>query len=221
MSSDPGLRAKAMLDGYLLSAADPNEVGVRRREIKTIVESGMLERREFLAMPEDGGPHRAWKHEFTFRYAAIRECYDLVEDILSGPGPFELAIFKPVHLTYVGDGTRSEFVLPWPVALQAYPGSLPLSDARLAPAVRVGMAGATLTYAAVDVVTFAGTPPAGTVWFLDGATSRRFKLPAAPALDAEVKAHVIPVFSVLEREENEKRYTSPTREPRDIVLVEV
>lgn len=220
MTSSPGVRAKAMLAGQLLAGATPTEIGVRRRELKTLHESGSLERREFLAWQEDGYPHRAWKHEFTLRYAAIRTCYDLVEEILSGPGPFDLVIWKPVHLTYIGDGARSEFLLPWPVAGQYYAGPLPLDAAKLAPVVKVGLAGAELTYAAVDATTYAGTPPAGTVWFLEGAAGRSFKLPSAPAADAEVKARIIPVFSVLERGETEKRYTSPTREPRDIDLVE-
>lgn len=220
MSSTPGIRAKVMLDGVALAGAMPTEIGVRRRELKTVQESGQLERREFLAWQEEGYPYRAWKHEVTLRYAAIRACYDLVEEILSGPGPFELVIWKPVHLTYIGDGARSEFLLPWPVALQYYTGPLELAAAKLAPVVKVGLAGSPLTYAAVDAATYAGTPPAGTVWFLEGPTGLSFKLPEPPAVDAEVKANIIPVLSVLEREESEKRYTSPTREPRDIVLVE-
>lgn len=209
-----------MLAGQLLVSASPTEVGVRRRELKTLHETGQLERREFLAWQEDGFPYRAWKHEFTLRYSAIRECYDLVEDILSGPAPFELVLWKPVHLTYLGDGARSEFFLPRPVALQYYAGPLALDDAKLEPVVKVGLDGTPLDYAAVDAATYAGTPPAGTVWFLEGPQGLSFKLPSAPAADAQVKARIIPVFRVLEREETEKRYTSVTREPRDLVLVE-
>lgn len=220
MTSYPGIRAEPRLADALLTGAQPASVGVRYVDVKTIHETGRLARREFLAFQEDGLPYRLRKREFTLRYTAIRDCYDLVEEILAGPGPFDFVMWKHEHLVYLGDGVRTEFTLPWRVAAQvvtSLPGALPA--AKIQPVVKVTRTGAELTYSAVTAGTYAGTPTAGNVWFLEGA-GLTFKLASAPALDAQVHVRYVPVFEVLERGESEKTYTSPTREPRDIVLVE-
>jgi hypothetical protein len=207
-----------MLDGVLLAGAQPNEVGMRRRQVKTIHETGDLERREFLAYQDAGYPDRLWKREFSLRYSAIRDCYDVVEQILAESGPFTCALWKMEHLAYSGDGARLEFFLPFEVACQVI-SPLPIEAAKIQPVVRIGRDGTPLTYAAVAAATYAGTPPAGTAWFLEG-SGLAFKVPSAPAAGAKVHVRFAPLYEVLEREETEKRYVSPTREPRDIELLE-
>ncbi|MCL4839193.1 MAG: hypothetical protein KJ058_14660, partial [Thermoanaerobaculia bacterium] len=63
------------------------------------------------------------------------------------------------------------------------------------------------------------TTGAGEVWF-DTETPRQ-AVATATAAGETLHVRLVPLFSVVEAPENEKRLASVLREPRDLVLVEV
>jgi len=217
-TSYTGTRVPPTLAGWPLEGIAASETLVRYREMKTVQESAGGSRQEQLLARVAGYPVRTKKREFVFRYAHVRDKYDLIEQILAAAGPFTLTVWKFEHFAFAGDGARLEFLLDHDLAADydAVPAAL---VGKIDPEVKVELDGTPLTYTPVATATFdAGTPAAGLVWFeTDG---RRIKLPAAPAAGETVHCRFVPRFEVVEQADHEKRYASPLREPRDIVLLE-
>lgn len=218
MATPVGAPPCVTLAGYDLTGVAAQEVAVKATQVKTILEGGALVRREHLAYREPGYPVRLVKHDFTIRYEQLSKRIDRVEAILAGAGPFTFCLWKAVTLQYVGDGARSEFFFDWPVAVHTLTPPNGLAAALYEPIVQVAIDGTPLTYSAQVAGTYAGTPASGNVWFLDD--GQAFKLPTAPAAGSLVVARIVPLFSVLEAPLTDKRYQSPLREPRDLMLVE-
>lgn len=200
----------------------PNE---RRRELKTIVEGGPGVAQEQLAWRAAGYPVRTYKRSWTFPIQHIKDFYDQIEEILSGPSPFEFCFWKLTHHCYISDGVRTEFFLPHAggVAtdtLIARGGSAPELNTEFLPVVKLGLAASPLTYTKVDSATYATGPATGNVYFLENAAS--FKIAAAdvPAAGEEIFARYVPLYLVMEGGNLEKRYPDNAREPRQLDLLE-
>ena len=221
MSAPPGAPPCVTLAGYPLVGIAAPQVEVKRREIKTVVESGNGSAREHLAHRDPGYPVRTHRYSFRVAYSHLREKEGLIEGILSGPGPHTFCLWKPEHLRYTPDGVRQEFYFDRPVAIHTLTPPSGYSSAVYAPEISFGLTSvdAVLTYAVVSEGTYgAGSPPTGTVWFVSGA--RKFKLAAAPAAGSVLVARIVSLYSVLEQPDVDKRYSRPIAEPRDLNLVE-
>lgn len=208
------------LEGVDIPIATQQPVA-RRRELKSILESGPGGAREQLAWQPAGYPVRTYKMRFTLTWAHLRGYYDQVEEILAGAGPFAFCFWKPVHLRYLGDGVRVEYFLPHELGVATDTLTTPPGGASIIPflpVVKIGLSSDPLTYSKVDATTYATGPSAGNVYFLAGGT--KFKLPSAPAAGAAIVVRYVPLYAVFEVEASEKRYTDPIREPRAIELVE-
>lgn len=213
-----GLVARPYLAGHALTLSSPEAVEETVEEVKTIAESGNLRRREVLAHQAAGLPIRRELRTWTLRYRHLRGDLDLVERILSGPGPFSLCLWRPAWVCYRGDGSRVEFSLPWAPASPTLtpPNGLPAS--LFDPAVRLGVLGTPLAASVVDSATYATGPGVGEAQFLEA--GRSFKLEAAPGADTLVYARLVPLFYALQVPRHDKRLRQVAVEPRDIVLVE-
>lgn len=218
-ASPTGLPAPPTLGGYNLTGASAAEVAVRFREMKTLRTAADGGTREQLAYLGEGLPIRSRKRTFTLRYAHLRSVYDLVEEILAEAGPHTLCLWRFEHLAYAGDGSRTVFTLPWQPAIHSLTPPNGQPESRYQPAAKVGIAGTELTYVEkTEAELDAGTPGAGEVWF--DTETPRCKLATAPAAGETLHVRLVPLFSVVESPESEKRLASVLREPRDLVLVE-
>ncbi|MEO7973271.1 MAG: hypothetical protein ABIU84_06750, partial [Thermoanaerobaculia bacterium] len=161
----------------------------------------------------------AWQ----LRFQHLRDFYDLVEDILAGPGPFDFCFWKLVHQRYTGDGARVEFFLPHPggVATDTLTAPSSISITPFLPVVKLGLAATPLTYTKVDAGTYATGPATGNVYFLEN--SDRFKVAVAdvPASGDPVVARYVPLYQVVEGGASDKSYSDNVREPRAIELQEI
>lgn len=206
------------LNGVMLKLASKAPIE-REREVKSILEGGPGGAREHLAWRPAGYPIRTFQRRWQLTWDHVRDFYDLLQEILVGPAPYELCIWKMTHHVYTCDGARAEFFLPHALGsatdwLTVQPNTRPVAEQL--PVVKLD--DTELTYDNVDLATYAGTPPAGTVWFLN--QGARFKLPAAPDAGAVLVARYVPLYRVLRASSGDKRYDNPLREPLAIELVE-
>lgn len=215
-----GALGPPILAGQVLDQAAVFEEDIRERRIKAVPVLANGDRREVHVHSGAGFPLQKVKRDVTLRYQHLRGHLDLVEEILSAPGPHDLVVWKRIHPSFAGNGWRKEFFLYHRIAnhLHALPSTLP--SAPLAVEVRVGLAGAALTVLEKSQVDYdAGSPASTEAWFLDG--GEKFKLGAAPADGARVYLRMVPILEMFEDVETERRYRAGTiREPRDIQLVE-
>jgi hypothetical protein len=232
MSSPVGVPTYPTLDGvHLEGISGPEAIERRAVAVKSIVESATAKRREQVRYWGAGYPAQKVVRSFTIKYGHLTPAwYDRIETLLAIPGTHRFVFFWKVEtVTYAGDGTRSEFYLPWEVAIDTLSPPQGLSADRFEPVVQIWIRaaetdpwteGATLTYYAKNAVDYAaGTPAAGTVWFLEG--GEQFKLNSAPSSGDWVVCRVVPVFEVLVGQESGTQYQMRSREPRDITLLEV
>jgi len=219
MASPTGLNAPPTLAGRNLTGASASEVQVRFRELKTVRTAADGSAREQLAYLGEALPIRAKKRTFTVRWAHLRDIYDLVEEILAESGPHTLCLWRFEHLAWQGNGSRTTFTLPWQPAIHSLtpPNGQPAS--RYQPVAKVGIDGTDLTYVAKTAAELAaGTPGAGEAWF--ATDEPQVKVATAPAAAEVLHVRLVPLYSVVESPESEKRLASVLREPRDLVLVE-
>ena len=219
----PGIVAAPTLDGVHLKAA-PQVTRWRIDELKTLHALPVAsEQRTWwgevaLEHPDWMVPTRRVKHHVSLEYQHLRGIYDQVEEILAAPGPFSLAIWKPMTLTYQADG-RVEGWLPWRQAVDVVGAPPKLQASKFEPTVKIGRTGEPLAIVSKDSASFAGTPPDGEAWFLE--SDQRFKVAAPPG--ALIFVRLFPIFGVFEEASVARDYDgrTPFREPRSIRLVEV
>ncbi len=211
--------ACATLAGVALEEAPATEWSVRRRQHKTVRQGATGRRRQQLATTEAGGPALQITRTFTIRWQQLGKLRDTVEEILAEPGPHTLSLWRPEFLAFPGDGARTEFLLPWPLATDFLtpPGGLDVE--RFAPVVKVSRQGQELFPVSKAPGEYAeGPPDPGEVWFLR--QGRAFKIAAPPAAGETVYARVVPLFEVFEAEETEAAFSDPVSEPRSLILLE-
>jgi hypothetical protein len=215
------------LDGFTLKGADTSQWVVRHTSARGVQRAMNGSSREGLLTPAPGYPSVQRKIEVTFEWASLGAMRPDLEELLSVPGVHELVIWRTEIVSWLCDGVRREFFLPWKVARHVVepdnaPGTdqttnLPFGD----PLVKVGRDGATLTYSAENGATYASTDPAeGAVMFL--ANGQRFKLEEAPTAGSRIYARIIPLYRVLRSgEPSEKSLRDAMREPARETLIEV
>jgi hypothetical protein len=206
------------LDGlHLLGAAADSWEIVETELVGTIRMANGSTREQRLAPDPDGPVIRRW-YGITLDYRHLGALADQVEARLAFPGPHTLTVWKHVTLGYLADGTRSEWLLPWPQAphLLTPPAGAP--SARFAPTARLTWEGPPLTAVETDAYDTT-TPSAGECCFEKG--SRRFKLAEPPAAGTRLVLQVVPLFHMVTAAEDlARRYRDWIREPRRIALVE-
>ncbi len=218
--SSPALRARMVLDGQPIEHPTASW-DVAFKDQKIVHELATGDRREQVAEPPAGHPTLKRKRVFTHGWTNLGAAKDQVELLLAGPGIHELILWRPEYLQWLGDGERSEFVLPngWILATDAAlpPGGV--TPSTFDPRIHIGIDGTDLTYVSQDQATYdAGAPNAGEVWFL--ASSDRFKLSAAPAQGALIYGRVVPRYLVYQDGSQSVRLDGPVKEPRELRLLE-
>lgn len=220
------LPADPTLDGVRLSGAKTAEWIIRSPEVRGIVRSLTGEPREGLLAPVAGYPAITRRTEVTFRWDALGSMRPTVEELLGVPGVHELVVWRAEFRNWYCDGVRREFFMPWRLALGLVdmpdgPAIDPATGLTFGePLVKVGRAGATLTYDSVDASTYATTDPgAGEVMFLQGGS--RFKLETAPSAGERVYLRAIPIYRVVRSADvDEKSFQNVMREPHRVTLLE-
>lgn len=221
MSSPTGFIGMTLEGEHIdLAIQAPTE---RRQELKTLLEGGAGALQEQLAWRAAGYPVRTFKRTWQIPIANLRTSYDLVENILAGPGPFDFCFWKLTHHRYLGDGARVEFFLPHAggVATDTLTPPGGASVTAFLPVVQLGLAATALTYTKANAGAYATGPSTGNVYFLEN--SDRFKLAAAdvPAPGDNIVVRYVPLYQVVEGTATDKRYGDNAREPRSIELREV
>lgn len=224
-----GMVAPPTLDGVHLERA-PSSTTLRTIDVRSVHETAAGGRREqrswwgeaALSNPGCLLPLRRFRHEIAVDYANLHD--ERVEERLALPGPHELAIWKPVTLTYAGDGQTREMWMPWRLAADVVtlPPGLTADHVGARPRVKLGFDGDPFAEVAQDAAAYAaGNPAAGEVWFLTG--GQKFKLDAAPAAGELVVARVMPLLRVLDETDTPRQYTRDRlfAEPRSLLLREV
>lgn len=191
-------------------------------EYRVVRDTPTGERSERLTAQPPGFPMIKRKRRVDLEWSSVGDSREHVERIAAVPGEHLLILWRYEQLAYICDGARALFHLPvrWTLAVDQVAPPDGLSAARFEPRVMVGVAGAVLTYAAVDDATFdGGSPPAGTAWFrkLGG----DFKLEAAPASGTIVYARVVPEYTVFHTPPPPKTLDKPNREPAVLTFLEV
>lgn len=215
-----GFKAPPTLDGYHLAGYSPEQLTVRPRELVEHVRAKSGAMREGRPRRDPDLPLVAVKYTITLDWRHLGAHTRPVASRLAEPGPHDFALWKHEFLAYRGDGSRTEFRLPWRQAVHVYAPPEGQSAARFAMEVRLGHDGAELPVEDRDTAAYeAGAPAAGAVWAeVDGV---RFKLGTPPAAGTIVSVAVVPLFRVFHGSEGgDRQYRSPAPEPRRIVLEE-
>lgn len=218
----PAIPAHPLLDGVVLtvSAAEWRIQPVAARTVRERAGGGW---RETFAVTGPDLPPVGVVRRFGMRWEHLRELRQTLAELLAVPGEHTLILWRPEELAWIGDGIRSEFRLPngWTLALDsaAPPGNVP--PAGFEPAVRITRTGTPLDVTrGVSQAAYDTGPPAGECYFLAGAGA--FKLGDVPGSGEAVHATVHPVYRVLrDAEMPQKALTGPTREPEELLLVEL
>ena len=224
-----GMVAPPTLDNAHLEHAPSSTVlrTIDSRSVRETATGGRREQRTWWgeAALENPGrlvPAKRLRHEVGVDYDNLRD--QRIEERLAIPGPHDLAIWKPVILSYRGDGVTREYWVPWRLAIDVGtpPPGLTAEHVGALPQVKVGLEGEPLTYVSADAATYdEGQPEEGEVWFLTG--GQVFKLDAPPASGAWVLARVMPMLRVLDETDSARQYTKDRlfKEPRNLLFREV
>lgn len=223
----PGALGPPVLGGHLLDQANVFAQDFTEQVAATVVTLGRGRRREAIAYQGAGNPLKRIRYDLVLRYAHLGPHLDLVSEILSLPGPHDVVVWKRVHPSYAGDGSRVEFTLPWRVATDVYslliPPGLQTAEPFLQPGARIaarGVLGGALTVTVEDQATYdGGSPGAGEAWILEG--GQTIKVGTVPTSSQFLHVKLVPVLEMFERPESQRSLPAGTmREPRDIALME-
>lgn len=230
MTDSPrGALGPIYLAGQLLDKVAVGDQDFTPHEQRETVTLGRGATREALAYQGAGYPMVGVKHRLGLPFTNLGTQYDLVEELLAVPGPFEVVVWKRAHPVYAGDGDRATFYLPTYVRdhfdlTLPVPGPLQSAESleQLAVEVRIGIAGGTsLTPLVKSSGDYAeGEPDAGEAWFLD--QGREFKVGTVPNFGERLYVRYVPIYSMHKEAAPQSRRYQPgsTREPLDLVLVE-
>lgn len=224
-----GMVAPPTLDGVHLTQA-PSSTTIRPIDARAVRETATGGRREQRtwwgeAAIENPGrllPLRRIRHEVEVDYANLFD--DRVENVLALSGVHDLAVWKPVTLSYRGDGQTRELWIPWRLAVDVFglPPGLNAEQVGAAPHVQIGLEGDPFLTATVDAATFDGGPPeTGEALFLQG--GQLATLGDVPAAGEVVLVRVMPVLRVLDETDAARQYDSRKlfTEPRNLVFREI
>lgn len=213
------------LDGHLLDKVSINDQDFTPRKLRDSAVNVRGAAREGLAYQGAGYPLIGVKHSLVIRFSNLGKQFDLVEELMAAPGPHDVVVWKRARPQYAGDGDRTTFYLPTPVALDfvTVPGALfaSLSANQLSREVRIGIAGAPLDVLVKNSVDYAAsTPAADEAWFLE--EGLEFKLGVVPLSGERVFVRYVPILSMIEEGSTPSRKYGPgqLREPLDLALVE-
>jgi len=216
------------LAGHLLdkvAVGDQDFTTVEQRETVTL---GRGATREALAYQGAGCPMVGVKHRLGLPFTNLGTQYDLVEELLAVPGPYDVVTWRRAHPVYAGDGDRATFYLPWYATLDFYtvPGMLfsALTGGQLSTEVAVGDDPSSATSLAVvpkDQADYdAGEPDTDEAWFLN--EGQEFKVGAPPEFGERLYLRYVPILSMFKEAAPQSRRYQPggVREPLDLALVE-
>ena len=226
-----GMVAPPTLDDLHLGTS-PQATTVRTTEAKSIVESAgghAVEQRTWwggpaLTWPDHLVPERRLRHRFEIRYDNVPDLRALGKR-LARSGPHDLVVWRPVVLSYVGDGVATRGWIPWrragdvvatPPTGRTFPqvGAVPTAELDDDDETELNV----VVKPAADYE--AGTPVAGEMW-MDQA-GQTWRLGQPPDAAARVFVTVVPVLSVLDDSAAGVDYTNRRlfTEPRHLVFVE-
>lgn len=224
MAQGGGFVAKPTLDGTQLTKISPEAFVETAMPKANVVELATGKRRLQSTYWGAGYPDRKLVYSWQVRYAHLRDQRRLVNWLLAKGGTHTLTVWRHVELAYEGDGTRSEYYLPWRHA--PYVETAPAEDASFSrlglfattdPADQTGLTVVSKTTAQYD----GGTPASGELWADNEATATfRVKLNAALADGTILYISMVPRFTVVEAS-SEQQQLGPVREPKGILFQEV
>lgn len=218
-----GIAKGIIFGGQVIDLANITEMEVKVLKTQGLVPTAGGDQREGRWFSGPEYPLTKEKRMFKIDYAHLRGDYDLVEEICSGPGPYDLVTWKRIHPQYAGNGSRVAFKLYHQIATYAYTPPAEFPAERFAVEVRVGTLGSTTDLTVLEksqAAYDAGTPGASEVWFITDGVD--FKVGTAPTAGQRLFVRMVPIYSVFEAPESERDYPngSTIREPRSLELVE-
>jgi len=213
------------LAGKLLDKVAVGDQDFTAEKLKEVVTMPSGGAREAIRYQGADMPMLGLRHRLVLHFSDLGSQYDLVQEILSAPGPYEVVVWKRVPCVYAGDGDRVSFTLPWYVrdhfaADLPVPGGLQAGAGSIAVYARVGLSGDPLTVLHKSAVDYAaGEPAANEAWFLEGGLE--FKVGTPPEPGARLYVRYVPILPMFEEAAGSKRYpVGSVREPLDLALVE-
>lgn len=186
-----------VLNGYSLSVARVSDYSVTPEVIGAPVRLSGGSMREMAQEWGDGLPDRLVRYAFAVRWEWLRTAGSIVDCIRSRPGNRTWCDWRRVTISYTGNGSRTEWTLPWPLATEE------LADPPSSPAGEIDPQATTdpadfsvLTVIPQDSATYAaGSPSAGEVWI--DSESRLVKVESLAA-GTVLYLRFVPLFLVVE-----------------------
>jgi len=231
MTTTPGgILSPIALDGVQLDQAGETEIAVREpsRALPQVAGGGRREERVWwgapaLAYPTSLVPERRLVIDVRVQYSHARAAdRATIDELVAAPGVHELAPWKAITITWLGDGSRDICWAPWTRADELLSVPSLLQGGKADPQVKITRAGTALTVSSQDTATIDGvsSPAAGLAWW--ETAGQRIRLPSVPASGERVYCTWFPILAVyLGTEDDRRRYTGqrPLAEPRDLVFV--
>lgn len=229
--SDPTGFVAFAIEGQTVASSSPESVSIVREEGRSVRRTAAGTYKQTLAWWGEAALNNATKlvpetrfgWRITVNYANIRGDAEALDRVLATPGPWRVAKWKPAVLSYLGDGSKTEFYVPWKSAADdsdfLVPGRVN-SSAHSGPDPRVRVDDTDFTVVKKDTAAYdAGSPAASEAWWETG--GQRFKVLTAPGSATRVYLTLYPLLQMIKGEDQPREYNQFSREPRSLILVEV
>ena len=196
-----GASTPPTLDGLHLIGAAADSWEVTETEMVGTIRMANGATREQRLAPLPGHPViRRW-YGVTLDYRHLNSpIAEEIEARLAFPGPHDLTLWKHITLGYQADGIRTEWYLPWRLALDHLTPPAGAPTTRFATTLRPGW----------------GAQPIEATF-----EANRFHLSTAPPPGTRLILQAVPLWAMVTASEDHTRhYRDAIREPRRIALVE-
>ncbi len=231
INAPPGIVDGVTLDS-IISGLPMKSMTLTTREVVTVSSMAGGSRREARGLwthKLEGGdgmvPLKVTKHDLLIKYRHLDTTWqDRFSRAYAVSGIHLVAPWKPVYLAYIGNGTATEFWVPWLHAPHTIsnPTTLTVTGANT-PEVRIGRETDPIPLTEDDQAAYDTGPGPGEAIYLNEGEANMVKLGTALGVGVEMHLRIWPLFSMIFEgaQSREYRDVAGSMEPRDYLLMEV